>query len=57
MQSTHPLLPSDVVAVKTSTYFVDHLWELFAPLLLGEPLSTTTGSATACPAHFVLLFF
>ena len=35
MQAAYPLGASSVVAFKTSPCFVDHLWELFGPLLLG----------------------
>ena len=35
MQRSYPLHPHDVVAFKTSPCFVDHLWEVFAPLLTG----------------------
>ncbi len=37
MQAKFPLKKGDKMAFKTSTCFVDHLWELFAPFLLGEP--------------------
>ncbi|KAL0042895.1 hypothetical protein WJX79_002928 [Trebouxia sp. C0005] len=35
MQKKHPVRTGDKMAFKTSTSFVDHLWELFAPFLLG----------------------
>lgn len=37
MQAKYPLRKGDKIMFKTSTCFVDHLWELFAPFLLGEP--------------------
>lgn len=36
MQQRWPLEKGDVVAFKTSPAFVDHLWEVFGPLLSGE---------------------
>ncbi len=45
MQAEYPLRTGDKVAFKTSTCFVDHLWELFAPFLLGEPAHQTSSSA------------
>jgi len=46
MQAKFPLRKGDKVAFKTSTCFVDHLWELFAPFLLGEqvPAHQTSSS-------------
>lgn len=39
MQAAYPLHHDDVVAFKTSPCFVDHLWELFGPLLSGMQLN------------------
>ena len=35
MQSSYPMTQHDVIAFKTSPCFVDHIWEMFAPLLTG----------------------
>ena len=36
MQKSYPMVQQDVVAFKTSICFVDHLWEMFVPLLSGD---------------------
>ena len=51
MQAAHPLNGGDVVAFKTSTCFVDHLWELFAPLLLG--IASNPFVCCVCSAHLL----
>lgn len=38
MQGIYPLLPNHAVAFGTSTAFVDHIWEVFAPLMFGADM-------------------
>jgi hypothetical protein len=51
-----PLCSGHVVAFKTATTFVDHLWELLAPFLSGADMllvpedDTAAAAAEGCPA-------
>jgi acyl-CoA synthetase (AMP-forming)/AMP-acid ligase II len=46
-QQTVPLQPGHVVAFKTSVGFVDHIWELLAPLLSGADMLLLPDTAAA----------
>jgi hypothetical protein len=48
-QQTAPLQPGHTVAFKTSVGFVDHIWELLAPLLSGADMLLLP-DAVAAPA-------
>ena len=43
MQRAYPMTQHDVIAFKTSPCFVDHLWEIFMPLLTGTGSVTSLG--------------
>ncbi|WIA29628.1 hypothetical protein OEZ86_012115 [Tetradesmus obliquus] len=49
-QQTVPLQPGHVVAFKTSVGFVDHVWELLAPLLSGADMLLLPDAAAAAAA-------
>ena len=54
MQKAYPMVQQDVVAFKTSTCFVDHLWEMFAPLLTGNDCYIELHAA--CVWHNTIVF-
>ncbi len=54
MQAKYPLRKGDKIAFKTSTCFVDHLWELFAPFLLGEPAHHIPSSVCCYSCMYML---
>ena len=43
MEAAYPFAPGEVCCFKTATGFVDHVWELFGPLLAGVPSVVLAG--------------
>ena len=55
LQQHWPLEKADIVAFKTSTAFVDHLWEMFGPLLSGENPGSQTQVACQADVYTAIL--
>jgi len=53
MWERYPFVAGEVCAQKTALSFVDHVWEVFGPLLQGIPLVVIPDEALREPAKFV----
>ena len=53
MWNTFPFEPGEVMAQKTAISFVDHVWEIFGPLLAGVPQVVISPETVRDPADFL----